>query len=461
MNNCAQPWLPLMASLSLSLATTGAIAKVSEAEAEKLGKELTCVGAEAGPNADGSIPAFSGKWLGKPPQIEYKLHVGQHPVDVYPDDKPMFEITAANMEQYAEKLSDGQKAMFKKHPDTFRIPVYQTRRDFRYPDTVCELAKRNAVSAELIDDGLGFIALKGGTPFPIPGHAMEVLANMNFPFRSRSEMVIRDIADVTTNGSVVWGRQQNNNLSAYNQVEMIGQPFEGLMAYSLSATLLPERDRGTRTASQEPTNFAKAKRLAWQYDPGTRRVRQLPSYGFDSPSAGTGGKLTIDQDRLMNGDPSRYEWALLGKREMYIPANSYRVHGKDVKYAELLTPGHANPDFLRYELRRVWVLEGSLKSGYRHLFGKRVLFLDEDNWQAAAGDYYDVRGNLWQHAFINHYYAFDINGWQAGTSFYHDLNSGSYVGSNLFQERDVGPVLNSDELKPEMFTPAALRASGN
>ena len=62
---------------------------------------------------------------------------------------------------------------------------------------------------------------------------------------------------------------------------------------------------------------------------------------------------------------------------------------------------------------------------------------------------------------LNHYYAFDINGWQAGTSFYHDLNSGSYVGSNLFQERDVGPVLNSDELKPEMFTPAALRASGN
>ena len=166
MKNTAQSWLPLMASLSLSLAASGAIAKVGETEAAKLGKELTCVGAEAGPNADGSISAFSGKWLGKPPNVEYTLHAGQHPVDVYPDDKALFEITAANMEQYAEKLSDGQKAMFKKHPDTFRIPVYQTRRDFRYPDTVCEISKKNALSAELIDDGLGFNALKGGRLFP-------------------------------------------------------------------------------------------------------------------------------------------------------------------------------------------------------------------------------------------------------------------------------------------------------
>ena len=461
MKNTAQSWLPLMASLSLSLAASGAIAKVGETEAAKLGKELTCVGAEAGPNADGSIAAFSGKWLGKPPNVEYTLHAGQHPVDVYPDDKALFEITAANMEQYAEKLSDGQKAMFKKHPDTFRIPVYQTRRDFRYPDTVCEISKKNALSAELIDDGLGFNALKGGAPFPIPSQAMEVLANANFPYRARSEKVVRDIADVASDGSIVWGRQENNNLSGYNQPEMIGQPMEGLMARSMSATLLPDRDRGLKTVSQEPANFAEAKRLAWQYDPGTRRVRQLPSYGFDNPMGGTGGKMTIDQDRLINGDPSRYEWKLLGKREMYIPANSYRIHGKSVKYADLLKPGHANPDFLRYELRRVWALEGTLKSGYRHLFGKRVLFLDEDNWQASVGDYYDARGNLWQHAIINHYYAFDINGWQAGTSFYHDLDSGSYVAFNLFQERNLGPVLNDDSLKPDMFTPAALRASGN
>ena len=453
-------WVPVITTIALSLMTSTAMAKVSEAEAAKLGKELTCVGAEAAGNADGSIPAFSGKWLGKPPHVEYTLHVGQHPVDVYPEEKPLFQITAANMGQYADKLSPGQQAMFKRFPETFRMPVYQSHRDFRYPDQICEVAKKNALEAELIDGGLGYTGYKGPIGFPIPQGPMEVLANMNFPYRAYTEEIVRDIADVSSTGSISWGRQINKNLNIPTSPDEIGKPMGGLMAYSLSGALLPERDRGTYTASQEPVNFAQNKRLAWQYDPGTRRVRQLPTYGFDSPAGGTSGKMTIDQDRLMNGDPSRYEWKLLGKKEMYIPANAYRVHSNTVKYADLLQNGHANPDLIRYELHRVWVLEGTLKEGYRHAYGKRVLFIDEDNWQASMADYYDTRGELWQHAFINHFYAFDLNAWQAGVSFYHDLNSGGYVGYNLIQEREKSYVLNAGGLTPDMFTPAALRSMG-
>ena len=444
----------------LLLGSTSVLGRVNAADAEKLGNELTCIGAETAGNMDGSIPPFSGKWLGKPPHVEYTPHVGQHPVDVYPEDEPLFQITAANMEKYASRLSEGQKGMFKRFPDTFRIPVYQSRRDFRFPDVICEVAKKNALEAELIDEGLGYTGYKGPIGFPIPNKPLEVLANMNFSYRAFSEEVIRDIADVASDGSVTWGRAMNKNLNLISPPEQIGKPMEGLLAYSLSSTLLPERDRGSFTASQEPVNFAKNKRLAWQYDPGTRRVRQLPTYGFDSPLSGTSGRMTIDQDRLMNGDPSRYDWTLQGKRELYIPANSYRLHSNEVKYAELLQKGHANPDLLRYELRRVWVLEGVLKDGYRHAFGKRVLFIDEDNWLAAISDYYDTRGELWQHAFINHYYAFDINAWQAGTSFYHDLNSGGYVGYNLIQEREKAYILNRGGLSPDQFTPAALRSMG-
>jgi hypothetical protein len=151
--------------------------------------------------------------------------------------------------------------------------------------------------------------------------------------------------------------------------------------------------------------------------------------------SGTGGKLTIDSDRLFNGSPERYNWKSLGKKEVYVPANAYKIHGSNVKYADLLKPGHENPDYMRYELRRVWVLEASLKDGYRHMFGKRVLFLDEDTGQALMSDYYDARGQLWLQAVVNHYYAFDARIWHAGTSFYHDLNSGGYVAYNLFQER--------------------------
>lgn len=455
-------WLPVMSTLALSIAAANVSAKVPEAEAAKLGKELTCMGAEAGANKDGSIPAFSGKWLGTPPGVKYTPHVGQHPVDPYASEKPLLIISAANMAQYASRLSDGQKAMLTRYPDSFRIPVYPGHRDFRYPDKICELAKKNAREAELIDNGLGFTGVMGAVPFPIPKSAMEVLANHNFPYRAFTENNLgRDIADVNSKGNITWGRQINRNYNVVTQPDNLGKPMEGTMAYTITGTLLPERDKGTMTTSTEPVNFARAKRLAWNYDPGTRRVRQLPQYGYDTPMAGTGGKLTIDSDRLMNGAPDRYEWKLLGKREMYIPANAYKIHGKNVKYADLLKPGHENPEYMRYELRRVWVLEGDLKEGYRHVFGKRVMFIDEDTWHAVMGDYYDTRGQLWQHAYINYYYAFDLNAWHAGSSFYHDLNSGSYMAYNLFQERDIGPILNKGDLSPEQFTPAALRSAGN
>ena len=454
-------WTPI--ALAIALGCTGAAqAKVSAAEADHLGKDLTCVGAEKAGNKDGSIPAFSGKWLGTPPGIDYKAQTGQHPVDPYAADKPLFSITAADVGKYADKLSDGQKAMFAKYPKTFRMDVYPTRRDFRYADSVCEAAKKNALNAELADGGMGIKgAVNGAVPFPIPKDGGELFMNNTFPTRAYNEDTLRDLANVQSNGTVSWGRQRNTNLGIIGLPANLGKPLEGPMAYSLAATLLPERDKGSVSVSQEPTSFVKDKRLAWVYDPGTRRVRQLPEYGFDQPIGGSGGKMTIDSDRLFNGSPERYNWKSLGKREMFIPANAYKVHGKDVKYADLIKPGHANPDYIRWELRRVWVLEATLKEGSRHLYGKRVLFLDEDTWQAAMSDFYDARGALWQFAFINHYYAFDANIWQAGSSFYHDLNSGGYVGYNLFQERERGPILNKGNLTPQMFSPEAARSMGN
>jgi hypothetical protein len=159
----------------------------------------------------------------------------------------------------------------------------------------------------------------------------------------------------------------------------------------------------------------------------------------------------------MNGSPERYEWSLKGKKEIFIPANAYRIQSNKVKYDDLLQVGHANPKFMRYELRRVWVLEGKLKEGYRHKYGKRTLYLDEDNWHAVVSDFYDTRDELVQYAFINYYYAFDADSWEAGSSFYHDLTTGGYVGYNLYQERALGVVLNEGGYTKDMFSPAALR----
>ena len=451
---------PLAVAVGLMLATS-VWAKVPASEAEHLGKDLTCVGAIKAGNKEGTIPEFTGKWVGAPAGVAHVQSSGKHPVDIYADEKPQFVITAENVEKYGDKLSAGQKAMFQKYPKTMQIPVYKGHRDFRYSDEVCAVLKKNALESEVTDNGLSIKGNAGAINFPIPKNGAEVMWNNMLPTRAYTESIVRDIANVLSDGSITYGRMENRNLGVGNKPENLGKPVEGPMAYTVTIGMLPEREKGGVTVSVEPTNFAKDKRLAWSYDPGTRRVRQVPEYGFDQPMVGTGGKMTIDSDRLFNGSPERYNWKLLGKKEMYIPANNFKIHQATVKYADLLKPGHANPDFMRYELRRVWVLEGVLKEGFRHLYAKRVMYIDEDTGHAVMSDMYDARGQLWQYAFINYYYSFDIKAWHAGTSFYHDLNSGGYMGYNLFQERPKGPILNKGDLTPSMFTPEAARNAGN
>lgn len=450
---------PLTAALSLLLAGA-AVAKVPPAEADKLGKSLTCVGAEKAGTASG-VPEYTGKWLGTPPGVDYKPHVGQHPVDPYAGEKPLFTITADNLAQYADRLTDGEKALFAKYPKTFRMPVYPGHRDFRYPDSVCEVARKNALEAEMSADGLGAKSYKGAIPFPFPRNGNEALFNSLLPYRAFNEETTRDTANVLSNGVIAWGRSYNKNLDFINGPTDAGKPRDGTMAQSLVLSMLPEREKGVVSISAEPVSFASGKRLAWSYDPGTRRVRQVPEFGFDQPMPGTGGKMTTDSDRLFNGSPERYSWKLLGKREIYIPANTYKLHANTVKYADLIKPGVANPDYMRYELHRVWVVEGTLKEGYRHLYSKRVMFEDEDTGQAVMSDFYDSRGQLWQVGVLNYYYAFDTQAWQSGTGFFYDLNSGGYVAYNLFQERPLGPILNKGNLTPSMFTPEAARTVGN
>ncbi|WP_048308015.1 DUF1329 domain-containing protein [Halomonas sp. PR-M31] len=455
------PALVFSSLFTLALFPSITQAAVSAQEVQKLGNELTCVGAVSAGNKEGTIPPFSGKWLGTPSGMNYDENVGQHPINPYRNDTPIFVITGDNWRENSNKLTPGQQAMFEQYPQTFEMPIYPGRRDFRYPPQVCDIAKRNALEAELTDGGLGFSGYKGAVPFPVTEQPLEVLMNTYFLYRAYTEsMPKRDIADISASGNITWGQTKIDGLNVVTRPENMGEPIEGVMAYYRSEVLLPTRNKGSITISSEPTNFVEGDRLAWNYNPGTRRVRQMPEYGFDSAADGTSGKVTIDQDRLMNGSPIRYNWSLKGKKEIYIPANAYRIHSNDVSYDDLLIKHHANPDYMRYELRRVWVLEGSLKQQYRHKYGKRVMYIDEDTWHGIVADYYDTRDQLVQHAFINYYYAFDAKAWHAGTSFYHDLATGGYVAFNLFQDLDKGPILNKGGLSPDMYTPAALRASG-
>ncbi|UVE19806.1 DUF1329 domain-containing protein [Pseudomonas sp. LS44] len=449
----------LVTAMAVNVGLAGsALAQVSPEEAAKLGKELTCVGAEKAGNAEGTIPEYTGKYLGEVPGWKHVKYSGGHPVDPYAAEKPILVITAQNMSQYDAHLTEGQKALLKTYPTTYKMNIYPGHRDFRYPDYICERVMGNAVNAKLVNDGMG-VEGGGPDPFPIPKNGMEALWNHQLPARSWTEEKSSDVASVLPNGSIGWGRTYQRNLSLDNSPPN-AETVEGLSSMSWNSIFKPARDNGNMTIVHEPYNYQTSTRQAWSYNASTRRVRQLPGFGFDQPMVGTNGTMTTDEDRMYNGSPERFNWKLVGKREIYIPANAYKPNTADIKYADMLTPNHPNPEFMRFELRRVWVLEADLKPDYRHVYSKRVLFLDEDIWSAVMADNYDTRGELWKHGMVNYYYHPDMSAWQAGSQFFMDLNSGQYTGYSMSNEAKKGPILNEGKFTPDMYTADAARANG-
>jgi len=440
------------------LISSSAAAAVSAEEAARLGQELTCLGAEKAGNAAGTIPAYTGEYVDQVPGWNHKLRSGGKAVDPFADETPRLVLTAANYREHLQQLSAGQIALFEMYPETYKINVYTTKRIFGVPEHVCEHARWNAEHAELLKDGMAVKGI-GHILFPIPKQPMEVFWNHLLAPGVWVEDILRSNATVLPNGSIGWAKLHNTNWSVANSPHE-RLMTEGVRSYSQNRAIAPVRDAGTNTISHEFYDWTGSGRIGWSYNPGTRRVRMLPAFGFDSPMIGTNGTMVIDDDRMFNGSPERWDWELLGKREMYIPANAFKVNAGNVKYADLLTVHHPNPEYLRYELRRVWVLQATIKDGYRHIYSKRVIYLDEDSWNGVMADNYDGRGQLWKHGIINYYHHPDAQITAAGTQFFHDFNSRLYVAYSLTSEESRGPILNRDNLTPDMFTPDALRAAG-
>ncbi|MCF5632885.1 DUF1329 domain-containing protein, partial [Pseudomonas syringae] len=172
--------------------------------------------------------------------------------------------------------------------------------------------------------------------------------------------------------------------------------LDNVLFYYLSFSHSPAQLSGSAVLIHETLDQVQEPRLAWAYSAGQRRVRRAPSLAYDLPVPAADGLRTADDTDMFNGSPDRYDWKLLGKREVYIPYNNYRISSPDISYRQLLQAGHLNPVYTRHELHRVWVVEGTLKLSSRHVYSRRTLYLDEDSWQAAIVDQYDGRGQLWR-----------------------------------------------------------------
>ena len=432
-----------------------AMSKISAEQAATLGGDvLTPMGAERAANAEGTIPA----WTGGLKELPANYKAGGRLVDPFPDDKVLYTITAANFEQYKDKLSPGQVALLKRYPDTFSMPVYQTRRSARLPDEQYELIKQGATTAETASGGNGLINFMANVPFPIPATGNEVIWNHIVRYRTKLGMTRRYTQiPVQTNGNFAPVLFEDKTIFA-NRVP--DNPYPNRLFVFLQRILAPARLEGDVLLVHENLDQVKEPRAAWVYNAGQRRVRRAPNVAYDGPGTAADGLRTADDLDMYNGAPDRYDWELVGKQELYIPYNSYKLRNGDLSYKDIIQPGHMDPQYLRYELHRVWVVESKLKPGARHIYARRTYYVDEDTWQISIIDHYDGRGELWRvkegHE-VSHYQV--AIPWLAVEAL-HDLVSARYLLIGLDNE-EKGYQYDFDyKGRFEDFTPSALRRAG-
>jgi len=442
-------------TFALSLFAASVMAAVSPEQAAKLGSELTPFGAEKAGNAAGTIPA----WTGGLPTNAAKVDERGFMDDPYAGEQPEFVITAQNMEQYKDKLTPGQQAMFKRYPDTYKMKVYKTHRSATMPQEVIDATKDNAVQTNLVQGGNGLEHFKVANAFPVPQNGLEVIWNHITRYRGGS--VKRKVTQATpqANGSysLVYFDEQfvfPNKLKDHDP----SKPTNILFYFKQSVTA-PARLAGNVLLVHETVDQIKEPRMAWLYNAGQRRVRRAPQVSYDGPGTAADGMRTSDNLDMYNGAPDRYNWELHGKKEMYISYNNYRLDSPELKYSDILKAGHINQDLPRYELHRVWHVTATLKEGERHIYAKRDFYIDEDTWQAAVIDHYDGRGNLWRvaEAHALQYFAQQVP-WYAVETLY-DVQSGRYLALGMKNEERRSYEFNIDATSGE-FTPAALRQTG-
>ncbi|WP_297837688.1 DUF1329 domain-containing protein [Pseudomonas sp.] len=442
-------------------------AKVTPEEAKAIGTTLTSFGAEAGANADGSIPAYTGGLQTVP---GYNREKNQTYIDPYKSEKPLYSVTAKNMAQYDAVLTEGSKALLKKYPDTYRIDVFPTHRTMRIPDWMVENTKKNATTAEMTGQETGD-SLKGaaadglpfqGVPFPIPKNGYEVMWNhkmtvgpavlhqQNKAFLVDSNGSVTDIPSTHQMFTRPWSEQTG---------ELRKKTFDA--TYGVSSNLVsPPSAAGTFFLNFYLPTADNGGQRVWFYTPGQRRTRTAPDFSYDLPIAAYGGALFWDELTGFVGRMDRFDFKLIGKKEMVIPYNSFPLT-QDIQAKDALGKSHLNPEAVRFEKHRVWVVEADRKAGERHAYKKRRFYVEEDCNCVVASDAYDDAGNLWRVGAVYTFPTYDVGGVNNMSVGFNDLLKGNYFIMN-YGAADEGyfnrSYTSADGLQIKL-TPASLAGS--
>lgn len=443
-------------SASFSIANAG----VTPEEAATLKTTLTPTGAERAGNKEGTIPEWKPGLYQAP--AGFLSGVSDQFYDAFADEKPTLKITADNAEQYKDKLSAGVVAMFKEYPKDFYLNVYTTHRTHELPDWIYENTAKNAVTGSIEADGYTPTNVFGGIPFPIPKTGIEVMLNQltrymggSFDATASDYFVPTDGNVQLTNGGVVWV-VQNHPGGYYEQGGKFDPNLE--MWRSGLTTVAPAYAAGGEFVSQDPLQGVKNARRVWQYLQGQRRVRKAPQTSFDNPASIAPAVYTWDEIfGLFNGSPEKFTWKLVGKQEMYVPYNTAKMRQKDPQ--ELLGPKVLDPEALRWELHRVWVVEATVAPGQRHRTPRRTYYIDEDSWVNLLVDEYDSAGRLWKVGVANPVQIYKDKWMYAITSQLYNLVNHSY-GTNYIQTTAKGAGPKAKTFPANWGTPERISNAG-
>lgn len=443
--------------LAASLAAVMAgpvLAAVSAQEAAKLGTSLTAVGAEMAASADGSIPAFDGGLKTAP--ASFKAGDTFRP-DPFADEKPVLVIDGKNVAQYKDQLTAVTVELATRFP-SFRIEVYPTHRSATLPKPLLDNTLKNATGATSLEGGNAIENVLPGVPFPIPQSGAEAMWNHLLRYQGVAYSSKYDSWNVDSAGvpTLATTGMAYNGFPIYEDLNKVIDAkdiyFQTKLYYSG-----PARRAGESLMLKDSANPLTQPRRAWQYLPGVRRVKLAPSLAYDTPNPGTAGSGTYDDIYVFNGALDRYDWKLVGKKEMFVPYNTYKLtYVKDPK--SITTPNHLAPEFVRWEKHRVWVVEATLKGDARHVYAKRTFYLDEDSWVALASDQYDARGQLYRGSYSFFTQSYDVETPNTAPHVIYDLVGGSYNINGV-----VGPyggIKYIEPLSKAQWSPEALAGAG-
>lgn len=452
--------LKKMAAASLmTLSISAAFAAPTAEEAAELGKSLTALGAIKAGNADGTIPAYDGGLCTPVAGYKPKSAKGGWPyVDPFADEKPLYSIDSKNMSEYADKLAEGTKVMLERYPDTFRVDVFPTHRTACFPDYVYKNTIERVMKPKLVGDAPGIMDAHAQFPFPIPKNGFEAMWNGLLRFAGPYEAGGFTQYVVDNSGNVT--------LSNFSTVQDERRFWDNDLEYSDDMTYWrdiatqagPPAQAGSKNMIFQYLRADERKTKAWTYIPGQRRVRASPEFTYDTVST-LSGVLLFDEINGFDGRMDKFDFKLLGRQEMIVPYNDYRRFLQPQK--ELLTAHHVAPEGHRWELHRVWVVEGTLKEGERHVQKRKKFYLDEDSWAILLYTSFDHQDKP-HHYFVSPVYQEYDKPQLRSNAMYdlYDLTTGNYTAQVFPGPKGTGYIKLDEPWPANTYTPGGLAGAG-